>query len=102
MTSQIGSSASSAEPLSWTPYETRMGVGWIGWSGSVIDQRVTDQKAIAQIVLPGLPMPPCGWRAISTDTATGHPVSNSWILLLPRCSRLRSTAPSPQSHRGTL
>jgi len=63
MTSRTGSTASSAEPLSWAPYETRMGIGWIGWSGSVTDRSVTDrsvtdQSAIGQIVLPGLPMPP--------------------------------------------
>ena len=47
MTSQSGSTASSTEPLSWAPYETALGIGWIGWSGDVIDR----------MVLPGLPMP---------------------------------------------
>jgi O6-methylguanine-DNA--protein-cysteine methyltransferase len=42
-----------------------MGIGWIGWSGSV-----TDQSAIGQIVLPGLPMPP-GKKAQPTPGVVG-------------------------------
>jgi methylated-DNA-[protein]-cysteine S-methyltransferase len=55
MTSQTGFTASSTDTLSWAPYETCWGVGWIGWSGIAIDQ----------LVLPGLPMPP-GLRAKPT------------------------------------
>ena len=55
MTSQSGFTASSTEPLSWAPYETCVGIGWIGWSGSAIDR----------LVLPGLPMP-AGLRAKPT------------------------------------
>ena len=75
MTSQNGSTASSTEPLSWAPYETALGVGWIGWSGDVIDR----------MVLPGPPMP-SGQKATPPPGVAG-------------LAKVTRTRPSPISPR---